>query len=170
MRLTIRILLLYNIILTIPVIIYLIFWSVITISLFSLVVFFFALLVLLLVLAIFKAVRLKVRILRDVRDHKLQPVKAIYKGASKVNFRGYLIFYPMMFVMAINSPIGGIFIIIADIIALPLLIKIIKLEKEYKDLKEHMCIGQCRCKRCKVALFYQPNRQQWVCYKCGDRY
>ncbi len=172
MKLTVRLLLIYNMIVMMPIILYLIFWGLITLSQINLFVFFLTFLILMLVFAIFSAVRLKIRIMRDTRDHHLRPVKKIYKEASKINIYGYLIFYPMMLVMmsGSGSVLGGLLILGAVLLAIPMLVKILKLRKKYRDLKTQMAIGKIRCKKCKVSLFYHPQYRQWICYKCGARY
>ncbi|MCK5039257.1 MAG: hypothetical protein KAS16_09185 [Thermoplasmata archaeon] len=169
---TTRLLLIKNMIGIMPITLYLIFWGLVTLSQLNLFVFFLAFLIFMLVFAIFSAVRLKISIMRDTRDHRLRPVKSIYKKASRTNIYGYLIFYPMMLITmsGSDSVIGGLLLLGACILAIPLLVRILKLKKEYEHLKAQMAIGKIRCKNCKVSLFYHPQYKQWVCYKCGVRY
>ena len=172
MRMTTRLLLIKNMIAIIPITLYLIFWGLVTLSQLDIFIFFLAFLIFMLVFAIFSAVKLKIQIMRDTRDHRLRPVKHIYKEATRINIYGYLIFYPMMLITmsGSDSVLGGLLLLGACILAIPLLRKILRLRKRYRELKTQMAIGKVRCKTCKVSLFYYPQTRQWVCYKCGVRY
>jgi len=133
------------------------------------------LMILVLISAIHLAVRLKLRILREVKDPDLPMVRPIYKGASRVNLGAYLVFYPLMFGLVGNArqATGGslfLFILIACVTALPLWARARSRSEEYESVKAHYGLGRHLCPSCHVSLAFPRRTRQWTCYRCGQVY
>jgi len=175
MKLKAKVLLVWNTIFLVPIILYMVFWFILSIFVVAenstnILAIVFVILIAVLLYSIFSAIRLKLRILKDVGDNFLAPVKSIYIKAFLVNIGGYLVFYPLILSLFSQSAIAILFIFLAIIIAIPMLRTIRKAEARYKRIKREMHIGRGTCKKCKVSLFYNPNYRQWICYKCGTRF
>lgn len=172
-----KILIITNSILLVPIFLYLMFWLVLTFVLFingeasNILILLFLGLVAILLFSIFNAVKLKLAILKDTGDNFLQPVKKEYWSATFVNLGGYIVFYPIILglIFGMAPAIGGIFILIAIFIALPMLKKILKTKRRYEGLKRHMKIGKYWCPDCHVSLFWVQKKQDWICFKCLAR-
>ena len=174
MKLKAKILILTNSILLIPILLYLIFWIVLTFILFvngeasNVLIILFLGLVAVLLFSIYNAVKLKLTILKETGDNFLQPVKKEYWSATFVNMGGYMVFYPIILglIFGMAPAIGGIFMIIALFVSLPMLRKVLKTKNRYKNLKRQLKIGKSWCPNCHVSLFWREKKQEWVCYKC----
>jgi len=114
---------------------------------------------------------LKLRILREVRDSGLKPIREIYCGASRLNLSAYIVFYPLMFSLLSHSrrfltiPLE-VFIVIALVAAVPLLVLAGRGAGDYRAVKTRLHLGRHTCPRCAVSLAYPPTRR-WTCYRCG---
>ena len=174
MRPKAKILILTNTILLVPIVLYLIFWLVLTLVLVvngeasNIMLVLFLGLVTVLLFSIFNAVKLKLAILKETGDNFLAPIKKEYWSATFVNLGGYLVFYPIILglIFGMAPAIGGIFILIALFIALPMLRKILKTKKHYNYLKHQLRIGKYWCPDCRVSLFYNQKNQDYICFKC----
>jgi len=134
-----------------------------------------ALMVVVLISAIHLALRLKLRILRDAKDPDLPPVRTLYKSASRLQFSGYLVFYPLMFGLLGNARVNPegtllLFIAIAMVTALPLWALVRRRQDDYDALKDRLGIGRHDCPSCRVSLTYARKERLWGCWRCRRRY
>lgn len=172
MRLKARILIIINTALLVPIILYLMFWFLLTVVLVlngeasNILLILFFVLVFILLYSILSAVRLKLTILKDVGDNFLKPIKAEYWSATFVNIGGYMVFYPLLIALLFNAAIAGLFILLAIIISLPLLKKIRKTQARYNSIKKQMKVGKFWCPDCRISMFWSIKTNDWVCYKC----
>jgi len=133
------------------------------------------LMVLVLVSAIHLAVRLKLRILREVKDPDLPMVRPIYKSASRLNLLAYLVFYPLMFGLVGNArqATSGsllLFVLLACVTALPLWARARSRSEAYESVKAHYGLGRHLCGTCQVSLAFPRRTRRWTCYRCGRLY
>lgn len=138
-------------------------------------VFLLLLLLLILVSSVHLAVRLKLRILREVRDPDLPMVKAIYRGASRVNLGAYLVLYPLTLALLGNAAAApeaplALFIVVAAVTAIPLWVRIRQRTEEYEGVKDHFRLGRHPCPACGVSLALPRRTRRWTCYRCGRVY
>ena len=177
MRLKAKILILTNTVLLVPIILYLMFWLALTLVLLvngeasNILILLFLGLVAILLFSIYQAVKLKLAILKETGDNFLAPIKKEYWSATSVNLGGYMVFYPIILglIFGMAPAIGGIFILIALFVALPMLKKILKTKKHYEYLKRQLRIGKNWCPDCRVSLFYNQKNQDYVCFKCAAK-
>ncbi len=132
-------------------------------------------LIFLFVSSIYSAVRLKVRILKDVGDPGLAPIQAIYKSASRVNIGAYAIYYPLF--LSLLSPAGmflgisgSVFLTLALLAAIPLRIIISRRARRYEHLRYTYALGRYVCPNCKVSIGFYGAPPTWVCFRCGMRF
>ena len=177
-----KLLVLYNTILSIPVTLYLILWllaALYALSLaqnaVSLIAALVVGLIFLFVSSIYTAVRLKVRILKEVGDPALPPVQAIYKSASRVNLGAYAIYYPLF--LSLFSPSGaflgvpgGVFLSLALLLSIPLRLRISNRTRAYVQLRASYSLGQYLCPSCKVSMGFFGAPPRWTCFRCGIRF
>ena len=177
-----KLLVVYNTLLSIPVTLYLILWLLAALVALSraqnetsLIAALVVGLIFLFVSSIYSAVRLKVRILKDIGDPALAPIQAIYKSASRVNLGAYAIYYPLF--LSLLSPAGaflgisgGVFLTLALVAAIPLRVRISGRARLYEHLRYSYALGRYLCPKCEVSLGFFGAPPSWVCFRCGTRF
>jgi len=173
-----KFLILWNLIVLLPALSSFLYWLLLTIrvafhsvSIQSLVYLLFVFSILLIASSIVAAVRLKMRILSDVGDSGLRPIKRVYKGTSHINWACYIVLYPITFGINFGQvSLLSIFLVVALIVALPLRSLISLRKRQYQQIKRYYHLGQWKCPRCKVSLAFQRQNRRWVCHRCGIRF
>jgi len=177
-----KLLVLYNTLLSIPVTLYLLFWLLAALVAFSrtqdavsLIAALVVGLIFLFVSSIYTAVRLKVRILKEVGDPGLGPVQSIYKSASRVNYGAYAIYYPLL--LSLLSPTGaflgisgGLFLTIALLASIPLRMRISGRVRTYEQVRDAYALGRFLCPACKVSIGFVGGPPRWMCFRCGRQF
>jgi len=174
-----KLLVVYNTLLSVPVTLYLVFWLLAALVALSrtqdtasLVAALVVGLIFLFVSSIYTAVRLKVRILKEVGDPGLGPVQAIYKSASRVNLGAYAIYYPLF--LSLLSPTGsflgvsaGVFLFLALLASIPLRLRIGGRARTYEAVRASYSLGRYQCPACRVSLGFFGGPPRWTCLRCG---
>ena len=177
-----RLLVLYNTLLSIPVTLYLILWLLAALVALtrtrdeaSLIAALVVGLIFLFVSSIYTAVRLKLRILKDVGDPGLVAVQPIYKSASRVNLGAYAIYYPLF--LSLLSPTGsflgvsgGVFLSLALVAAIPLRLRIGGRARMYEALRTSYALGRYQCPTCRVSMAFFGAPPRWTCLRCRAVY
>lgn len=177
-----KLLVLYNTLLSIPLTIYLVGWLLAafvalgrTQGAVAFLMFLLIFLIFVFVSSIYDAVRLKVRILKEVGDPALAPVRAIYRSASRVNLGAYAIYYPLL--LSLFSPAdgflgvpGGVFLVMALVASIPLRVLINRRSREYEEVRRSYALGMYPCPSCHVSLGYFGALRRWMCFRCERWY
>lgn len=167
-----RLLLLWNTIFLLPALLYFIFWLTVALvaALFSTILLLVILQVFLVVSSIVLAVGLKRRILIEVHASRVPAIKRIYSSASRINFAGYFVLYPINLGLFMNMPLlFGLFVLLAFFVAAPLFLLILWRWFEYGRRSKRMGLGRRYCPDCEVSFGLDTQSRMWFCLKCGKK-